>query len=335
MRRLPLPILAVLCCAFIIPETVEELLSPGPEGRRKAGLRGNVRMVTMQRWDVLRDTPRLEEKTVVVYDRRGNRVREERYDARGALERCRAWTYDGRGFLDAETKTDGAGKVRERRRYGYDGQGRLRRQEDRGADGRVVRVVETEYGADGALVAESLTMPGSRDAARSTYRRETRGKDVLVSRFRPDGTLEFTMKLDPRGRLVEGTAHANDGSRGMTWRRVFDAFGHAAEGTWHEADGRLYMRYAWNADGALVEEATYGGGKLVRRETLRYDSAGRLLERRHTYHGDAVPHHKVTRYVNDRRGNPVVGLSFRLQDADGKPEERLTDRCAWTYEYDD
>lgn len=220
-------------------------------------------------------------------DAAGNRVREDVYDAAGALARTRGRVYDSLSRLAGEVGAQGQAT-----RYEYDANGNLARRTDPAG-----RATAYAYDALGRLSAETDALGGATAYGRDALDRlvSVTGPDGLSTAYQYDG-LGNLLRLDSPGTGTTLYAYDDAGNlvrrldaNGVETLHAYDALGRVRKDDYPgTADDVSYVYDYWSPSNAGVGRL-YKASRGATALKFAYDPAGRVTAESLALPGLAAP----------------------------------------------
>ena len=243
------------------------------------------------------------------YDKRGNEIKEKRYNGNGGLE----WEYT--------TEYDTSGNKIEYRCYKPNETPSL------------VSKVNYTYDLDGNRISLEHSDPSNPEYGyKYIYTYDKQGNRIEFNDFSKDGSLNSrkTYKYDAQGNAIEFHRFNADGSLDSRSTYKYDTKGNKIESNRFEADGSFDARYTYKYDmqGNETEKSSFkANGSLSWKKTYAYDLKGnKVLYKRYKANGD-LKSSMSWEYTYDQQGNWTKRIKFK-----NKIAQEITER---TFEYYD
>ena len=167
-----------------------------------------------------------------VYDDQGRETKTYYYNAEGALTNTGVSVYDDKGRRIETTQINPNGSINHIRAYFYDKNGNNVREAHRNENGSPRNVINRQYDANGRVTEEIFIDSGGALHNRNTFTYDAHGNQTESWLFKKDGNVlpwfRRSLKYDERGNVIEAVNYLSDNS--VLSRETFSEFD--AHGNW-------------------------------------------------------------------------------------------------------
>jgi len=181
------------------------------------------------------------------YDKKGNKIEENRYNYKGELEDKVVYKYDSSGNKIEKNNYNSKGELRSKETYKYDNKGNEIEENWYNSEGELEDKVVYKYDSSANKIEESGYNSKGELEGKVVYIYDNRGNKIEENWYNSEGELRSkeTYKYDNKGNEIEHRVYNSDNTLSSEWTYKYDEKGNKreAQGKGYYSFGKLRYNY--------------------------------------------------------------------------------------------